>query len=30
MQFTDIVSDIEDLVLLVMFLIYVGIHDRKK
>jgi len=30
MQFTDIVSDIEDLVLLVMFLIYVGIQDRKK
>lgn len=30
MQFTDIVTDIEDLVLLIMFLIYVGIHDRKK
>ena len=30
MQFTDIVTDVEGLVLIMLFFIYVGMRNRKK
>ena len=30
MQFTDIVTDVEGLVLIMLFFLYVGMRNRKK